>query len=461
MMLSSDLSLKQSATPIQVLQSDTFDTWLVEQPVFTQNWCATHQVTGKPGQYILLPGKEGQCAQIYVWQTRPALWTLATLLPHLPKGAYYLEEVCADQAELTLGWCLAHYQFDRYQSDSTTAFPMRTLYCEDTQQVDILSDAISLVRDCINTPAEDCGPEDLANMAEQVFSSAGGQTTVLEGQALLEANFPAIYAVGRASHRNPRFVMSTWGDETDPVLVLVGKGVCFDTGGLNIKTGQYMNLMKKDMGGAAHVLGIAQAIMAKGLKLRLHMLIPCVENAIGPDAYRPGDVVATRSGRTVEITDTDAEGRMVLADALVRACELKPDLVLDFATLTGAARVALGTDCPAMFSSHDEIAEGLMAASVATSDPVWRMPLIADYNEHLKSNIADCCNAARVPYGGAITAALFLEHFVTQGIPWVHFDLMAWNLAAKPGRPVGGEAMGLRAVLAYLEQRYGTGSSSL
>ena len=277
---------------------------------------------------------------------------------------------------------------------------------------------------------------------------------VIRGVDLLNSNFPAVHAVGRASDREPRLLKMEWGDEDDPLLALCGKGVCFDTGGLNLKPGAGMALMKKDMGGAAHVLGLARLIMQAKLPVRLLVLIPAVENSVSGNAYRPGDVISTRKGLTVEIGNTDAEGRVILADALTYACESEPDLLIDFATLTGAARIALGTDLPPVFSNDVTIANDIVAAGDTEEDPLWVMPLYQPYKELLKSPIADLNNMSRTPFGGCITAALFMEHFITPETDWVHIDTWAWNQGNRPGRPEGGEAIGLRAVFRYLENRY-------
>ena len=271
---------------------------------------------------------------------------------------------------------------------------------------------------------------------------------------MLKANFPTIHAVGRGSHNAPRLVELTWGDKAHPHLALAGKGVCFDSGGLNLKTGDGMRWMKKDMGGAAHAIALARMIMGAGLPVRLTLLIPAVENAISGRAYRPGEVIRTRAGITVEVDNTDAEGRLVLCDALAYAVESKPDLLVDLATLTGAARVALGPELPALFSNNDDLAQSVLAAGRAQQDPLWQLPLWQPYTSMLDSRLADLVNAGASRHAGAITAALFLQRFVPQATPWVHLDAYAWNDADKPGRPQGGEAQGLRAMFAALEQRY-------
>jgi leucyl aminopeptidase len=311
------------------------------------------------------------------------------------------------------------------------------------------------VRDLVNTPAEDMMPEHLAEAVRAMAHEFDARVREVVGDALLKRNFPAIHAVGRAASHAPRLIDLSWGATNHPRLTLVGKGVCFDSGGLDLKTTGGMRLMKKDMGGAAHAIGLAHMIMSAGLPVRLRLLVPAVENAVAGNAYRPGDVLASRKGLTIEIDNTDAEGRVILCDALAEAAGDSPELIIDFATLTGAARVALGTDLPAMFCNHDGVAKALAASALEVHDPLWRLPLHRPYRELIDSRIADIANSGTGPYGGAITAALFLQDFVPQSIPWVHFDLMAWNLRSRPGRPEGGEAMALRAVFDYLQNRYG------
>jgi leucyl aminopeptidase len=321
-------------------------------------------------------------------------------------------------------------------------------------QVRSLCAAQNLVRDLVNTPTEHMGPSELADAVTREADRFGASTSFVKGDELLTSNFPAVHAVGRASSRAPRLLELTWGDESAPVLALVGKGVCFDTGGLDLKSAAGMLLMKKDMGGAAHALALASLVMEQRLPVCLKLLIPAVENSVSGNAYRPGDVVPTRKGLSVEIGNTDAEGRVVLADALAYACEQSPDLVIDFATLTGAARIALGADLPPLFSNHDEVAAGIQSAGEEVEDPLWTMPLYQPYRKQIESPVADLNNTGKSPYGGCITAALFLEHFVEPEIPWVHIDTFAWNQSNRPGRPQGGEALGLRAVYRYLQKRY-------
>ncbi|PKP87615.1 MAG: aminopeptidase, partial [Alphaproteobacteria bacterium HGW-Alphaproteobacteria-16] len=382
-------------------------------------------------------------------------WCLAKLAETLPEGSYRLAS--GEPGPAMLGWLTGQYRFDRYRKDDKAAGP-RILLTTEPGKIDEtlrLATATCKVRDLVNTPAEDMGPADLEAEAAALAKAHDATLTVTRGDAL-ERGYPMIHAVGMAAARGrePRLIELEWGNPAHPRLALVGKGVCFDTGGLDIKPSAGMRLMKKDMGGAAHALALAAVVMAQRLPVRLHLLIPAVENAVAGNAFRPGDVLQTRKGLTVENTNTDAEGRLILGDALVKAAEGKPDLILDFATLTGAARVALGPDLPALFANDDALSAALQDAASAQSDPLWRLPLWDAYDEMLKSDIADMVNAADGPFAGPITAALFLRRFVPKEIAWAHLDLFAWRPAAKPGRPKGGDAMGLRAVWAMLKGRY-------
>ncbi|MCZ6853211.1 MAG: leucyl aminopeptidase family protein, partial [Gammaproteobacteria bacterium] len=353
-----------------------------------------------------------------------------------------------------LGWALGAYRFDRYKSNDEEPAQLLLSGDHNAERLTNAEAAITLTRDLINTPAGDMLPTALAAEAQQVADANGATCRITVGDDLLAQNFNAIHAVGRASSDAPRLIDIDWGREGDPLVILVGKGVCFDSGGLDIKSAAGMRTMKKDMGGAAHVLGLAQLIMSEQLPLRLRVLVPAVENAIAGNAYRPGDVLQTRNGITVEIDNTDAEGRLVLCDALALAAEDQPELIIDYSTLTGSARSAVGAEISAMFSNNDEIAQDIYRAGVASDDPIWRLPLHQPYTHLLESKVADTVNSASSPYGGAITAALFLQKFVAT-IPWVHFDIMAFNNRHRPGRPIGGEAMGVRAVFSYLQERYG------
>ncbi len=439
------------ATIINVLSLKEADGWLEQQTSATRAWLQATGFDGKAGQYGLLPGEQGIDSAVVVIDE--PLWSLAPLVGELPQGTYQIQlsEACdiAMMPYLALGWGLAQYQFNRYKPTDTG---LRYLLCQDPEVI-MQWQAICLVRDLINTPAEHMNPQNLADVAQQVADRYAARHRVVEGEALLRENFPLTHAVGRAGSVAPRLIEINWGDKSHPKLALVGKGVCFDSGGLDLKTSSGMLLMKKDMGGAAHVLGLAALIMQTKLPVQLQVLIPAVENNVAANSFRPGDVFKTRQGLYVEIGNTDAEGRLVLSDALTYASEDKPDLIIDFATLTGAARVALGAELPALFSNDLSMGQHCVNLSVTHYDPLWLMPLHQPYKRQLKSEMADLNNAPGGGYGGAITAGLFLEHFVNE-IPWMHIDLMAYNITAQPGRPKGGEAMGLRSMFAYLQQRY-------
>jgi leucyl aminopeptidase len=387
------------------------------------------------------------------------LYQLASLPSVLPEGVYQLESEWTREQRLqaALGWGLAGYRFERYKANGKPR-PRLLLDGDIAEDVRTLCEAQYLVRDLVNTPTEHMGPAELVDAVVRQAEAFAAECRVVTGEELLRHNFPAIHAVGRACSRAPRLVELTWGDADAPLLSLVGKGVCFDTGGLDLKTASGMALMKKDMGGAAHALALARLVMEYRLPLRLQLLIPAVENSVAGNAYRPGDVIATRKGLSVEIGNTDAEGRVVLSDALACACEASPDLVIDFATLTGAARIALGPDLPPLFGNRAAIAQGvaqgIQEAGDEVEDPLWTMPLWQPYRKQIESPLADLNNSSKSSYGGCITAALFLESFVEPAIPWVHIDTFAWNEANRPGRPMGGEALGLRAVFRYLRKRY-------
>lgn len=408
----------------------------------------------------MIPGTEGNIDRVLVGTGANAPspadpWWLAGTVEQLQPGTYFIDADLDEQAmaSAAFGWCLAQYRFDRYTSAKAIKRKLVGLSKTATADAKRHVTAAAMVRDLVNTPAEHMGPADLQDAAEALAEEFGGTCSTIVGEDLLDENLPAIHAVGRAAAegREPRLIDLQWGNPDAPALTLVGKGVCFDTGGLDLKPSAGMRIMKKDMGGAAQALGLAQLIMASKLDLNLRVLVSAVENSVSANAYRPGDVVDTRKGLTVEIGNTDAEGRVVLCDALVVACEEKPDLLIDFATLTGAARVALGGDLPATYTNKDAVWRALENASSATNDPLWRMPLWAGYDKDLSSSIADLGNIAEGGFGGSITAALYLQRFVDAPVPWVHFDVYAWNKKPSPGRPVGGEAQGLRATFAAIK----------
>ena len=383
-------------------------------------------------------------------------WCMAKLAEVLPEGIY--RRAGSEPGKAMLGWVTGQYRFDRYRKESEAQGPRILLTGEAKAIGPALAEAeaTAWVRDLVNTPAEDMGPAQLEAAAEALAKAHTAELKVTRGDAL-ERGFPMVHMVGRAAARShaPRMIELQWGDPKHPRVAIVGKGVCFDSGGLDIKPSSSMLLMKKDMGGAAHALALARLVMASGMKLRLHLLVPAVENAVAGNAFRPGDVLSSRAGISVEIGNTDAEGRLILGDALTRAAEEKPELVLDFATLTGAARAALGPDLPALFARRDETANALLAAGTEADDPCWRLPLWEGYRDYLNSDIADLGNSHSNGFAGASVAALFLDRFVPEGMDWVHFDTFAWRPAAKPGRPKGGDALGLRAAWRMLQSRFG------
>jgi leucyl aminopeptidase len=431
-----------------------FDTWSAALGPREKAWIDAAGFRAKAGQTAWLPDDAGHPATVVVgWDGRDNLATLGGLPFSLPPGVYRVEP---DPTDLqALGWALGAYRFERYRerTDGREAAQLLIADADAGQRLQDLGMAITLVRDLINTPAADMLPSHLAAEALQLAEAHGAECDVIVGDELLDRELNTIHAVGRAARDEPRLIDLTWGDPAHPEVVVVGKGVCFDSGGLDLKPASAMRTMKKDMGGAAHALGLAYLVMAARLPVRLRVLIPAVENAIGSDAFRPGDVLATYKGLTVEIDNTDAEGRLVLCDALALAVERKPALIVDFATLTGAARTAVGTEIAAMFSNDDAVADALYRAGQRQDDPVWRLPLHEPYETMLDSKVADIANASGSAYAGAITAALFLKRFVGD-CPWVHFDIMAYNVRARPGRPEGGEAMGVRAVFDYLRERF-------
>jgi leucyl aminopeptidase len=448
------------AVPITVLNKASFEAWRETAPARERDWAAATGFTGEAGKLALVPDKEGKLGRVLAGhgEDDAAMWALAGLSETLPEGNYRLERgpEGGDPTRLALGWALGTYAFTLYR-EKKKEHRARLVWPEgaDRGLAERLANGICLSRDLINTPANDLGPAELAEAAAAVAESAGAKYRVIVGDALLAENYPTIHAVGRASSRAPRLVDIVWGDMRAPKVTLVGKGVCFDSGGLDLKPASGMLMMKKDMAGAAIMLGLAQAVMQGKLPVRLRVLLPLVENAVSGNAMRPLDIIKTRKGITVEIGNTDAEGRLILCDALAEASTEKPEMIVDAATLTGAARVALGAELGALFCNNDKLAEGLIAAGTAEDDPLWRMPLWQRYRKLLDSKAADINNVSEGPQAGAITAALYLQEFVEPGIPWAHLDVMAWNSRARPGRPEGAEAQTLRAVYAYIAGRFG------
>lgn len=447
----------QAAIHIHVTDKGRFPGWLALQPDAVRTAVKAQKFEGGANDIAILPAdKPGEWSAVagVIDVAAPGLWHLAKLADSLPEGTYRLADY--DASEAMLGWMLGQYRYYEYLSEPKLTGPRVLLVKEPARiaMAALQAAATALVRDLVNRPAGDLGPNALETEAKRIAKAHKADVTVTAGEAL-ETGYPLIHAVGKAAMREhaPRLIEVEWGDPRHPRIAIVGKGITFDTGGLDIKPASGMRLMKKDMGGAAHALALAELIMAAHLPVRLHMLVAAAENSISGNAMRPGDIIKSRKGITVEIDNTDAEGRLVLADALTKAIEDKAELIIDFATLTGAARVALGPDLPAMFSNNDSIAMGLLSASKAVTDPLWHMPLWAPYMEMLDSDIADTSNSGG-GFAGAVTAALFLQKFVPDTVPWVHLDTFAWRPTSKPGRPKGGEALGLRAVFGYLAETY-------
>ena len=449
----------QAARPIHLVDKASFADWLKGRPAEDRALVAAHRFDGKSAfAFVMLP-RGGEFEVVSAVKNAAALspWCLAKLGESLPEGTYRLAD--GEPGVAALGWLLAQHRFDAYRAPKDEPERgARVLLTGEAARIDefvALAGATALVRDLVNTPAADLGPAELEAAARDEAKAFGAKLLVTAGDDL-RTGYPLIEAVGRAAtpDRAPRLIELEWGDPAHPRLAVVGKGVCFDSGGLDLKPAAGMRIMKKDMGGGAHALALARLVMAHKLPVRLHLLIPAVENAVSGGAYRPGDIVRSRQGLFVEIDNTDAEGRLVLADALARAVEDKPDLIVDFATLTGAARVALGPDLPATFANRDDLAAELEAAARDIDDPVWRMPLWDPYDDLLKSDVADLANSGPSPMAGCIVAAMFLKRFVPADIPWAHLDTWAWRDPGKPGRPKGGDALGLRAVFEALRRRY-------
>lgn len=443
--------------PVTLLKKAELDAWLAAAPAADAAWVRRLGFTAAPGSTALIAAADGSLARVLAGVADPVdIWSLAGLSGSLPAGSYALETPldAATATAVATGWALACYQFTRYKK-STKSFAALVIPANaDSAAVLRFAQAAYMVRDLVNTPAEDMGPPELAAAAEMLAAEYGARVSTIVGDDLLVNNYPMIHAVGRAAAKAPRLIDLNWGDKSHPLVTLVGKGVCFDTGGLDIKPASSMLMMKKDMGGAAHALGLARLIMDAKLPVRLRVLVPAVENAVAGNAFRPMDIFPTRKGLTVEIGNTDAEGRLVLCDALTEADSEQPALLIDFATLTGAARVALGPELPALFSNDDALAAEISTAATTTHDPLWRLPLWQGYRSQLDSKIADLNNAPGGGMAGAITAALYLEQFVSKQTPWAHVDLYAWNSSAKPGRPEGGEAMTLRAFFNVIANRF-------
>ncbi|MGR3714265.1 MAG: leucyl aminopeptidase family protein [Shimia sp.] len=445
--------------PLFVVAADGFEDWLASQPDATRTWVAASGCKPALGRALLVPNAQGipqMAVAGYGDATTRARgrFPLAAIAATLPSGTYALANDLpwGDLETECVGWLLAGYIFDRYKKKSASGAHLVCPDAIDATRVEAIAAGEALTRDLINTPASDMGPQDLEAATRALATDFDASLSVITGDALLDQNFPMIHTVGRAAapHRAPRLLDLTWG-EAGPTLTLVGKGVCFDTGGLNLKPGGSMGLMKKDMGGAATVLGLAHMIMALNLPLRLRVLIPAVENSVSADSFRPGDVLTSRAGMSVEINNTDAEGRLVLADALALASEDTPDLLISMATLTGAARVAVGPDLSPYYTDDISVVSALETAASDVSDPVWRMPFWTPYEQMIEPAIADLDNAPAGGFAGSITAALFLRRFAADQ-RYAHFDIYGWNPSPAPARPKGGVGMGARAILNALPQ---------
>ena len=451
-------SAPAAALPLHLIDTVDLTPWLATQVASVRAWVNASGFTGALGTSLMIPGPEGApvaalagygTAQMRARQRFP----LAGAVPGLAPGTYQIASGLPDEAAQTeaLGWLLSGYSFTRYRTGADSDRHLVAPEGVDAARIETLAAAEALTRDLVNTPTCDMGPDDLEQAARTLAQQFGASIEVIVGDDLLVQNFPMIHAVGRASAQAPRLIDLRWG-EAGPLLTLVGKGVCFDTGGLNLKPGASMGLMKKDMGGAANTMGLAQAIMALGLPVRLRLLIPAVENSVSANSFRPGDILTSRQGLTVEINNTDAEGRLVLADALTYAGEETPDLMISMATLTGAARVAVGPDLAPFYADDDPLAAALALAGAGEADPVWRMPFHTPYEPMIEPGIADLDNAPAGGFGGSITAALFLRRFAGGAKRYAHFDIYSWQPKPEPGRSKGGLGQGTRAILGALPQ---------
>lgn len=440
----------ENATPILLLTREAYGNWVTKQPSATQTWLESAGLPNRERCPVLIPRSEGTAeAAVYIYNEGD-FWEFGNLPRLLPEGVYELSAGQAVHGNVALVWALECYQFQRFKRAERR--PPKLVWPEDSHEA-TLAESLYWVRDMINRPANDLNPPALASEAAEHAKKYGAKVNLIQGEQLLKENFPAVYAVGKAGS-TPHVIDIRWGKSSDPKVTLVGKGVCFDSGGLNLKSGPAMATMKKDMGGAAHALGLSRIIMEKKLPIQLRVIIAAVENTISKDAMRPGDIIGTRKGLTVEVGNTDAEGRLILADCLALAAEDTPELILDFATLTGAARVALGAELPALFSNDDSLSQAMLEHGKMEKDDLWLMPLWKGYRRHIEGKFADLSNESSSPYGGAITAALFLENFVDD-ISWAHIDMMAWSVSSDPGHPEGGDACAIRGIYSLLEERYG------
>jgi len=446
--------------PITFASKSTWDALSATLPATARRFAAANTFSAKPGQYLALPADDGSLAHVlFGIEDASSEWRdpfrPGQLPGLLPAGTYSFANAPHDTRLATLAFALGSYRFNRYRKNDAPGARLVPPGDIDMAEITRMAEAAALARDLINTPANDMGPDELAQAAQALAGKFCATYTCIAGDDLLKQNFPLIHAVGMASTRAPRLIDITWGDTSHPKVTLVGKGVCFDTGGLDLKPSSGMLIMKKDMGGAANVLALAQMIMDAKLKVRLRVLIPAVENSVAGNAFRPLDIFPSRKGVNVEIGNTDAEGRLVLADALALADEEKPDLLIDLGTLTGAARVALGPDLPPFYTNDETLAADVARHARAENDPLWRMPLWMPYDSWLDSKTANLNNAPGGAFAGSITCALFLKRFVESAKSWLHVDIYGWTPSAKPARPEGGECQAARAIYKLLSERYG------
>lgn len=449
------------AVPVMPMTNKDLKLWIEDQDENVRAYIKANRFEASPQSVLQIFNKDGYPVRVLVGiDKEDKLYSYAQIAKDLPKRTYYIDAPLNehDATQAAIGWALGQYQFDKYMTQkqdkpNKLVMPPKA----DATQVESTIKAVTLVRDLVNMPANDLGPEELSAAAHSLAKEFNGKCkTDIVGEDLLKKNYPLVHAVGKGSDRAPRLIDFSWGPKDAPKVTLVGKGVVFDTGGNNIKPGGSMGIMKKDMGGAAHVLGLARMIMENDLNVQLRVLIPAVENSINGSAMRPGDIYPSRKGLSVEIENTDAEGRLILADALAEAAKDKPDLLIDFATLTGAARVALGPDVPPLFTDSDDLAAEFQKSGKNLQDPLWQLPLLNDLYARMRgNNVADICHTSSGGQAGAITAALFLKKFVDDSSTWVHIDTWAWRAENRPGRPMGGDAIGMRAAYDVIKNRYG------
>jgi leucyl aminopeptidase len=443
---------------IQVLKESEYKNFLGKQPPLLEKWLKGIEFKAENGKFAFIPDANGNIDYVLaIIADTPDIWSIGHLPAKLPVGKYAIKSSLgkADLELLYIGWKLGEYQFSTFKTKPKKRAELILPKQVDEEHAHHVISSVYMARDMINTPAEQMTPHEISRLAKQVATECAAKFSDIVGDDLLKHNYPTIHTVGRASINPPRLVELKWGNPKHPKVTLVGKGVCFDSGGINVKPGSAMFLMRKDMAGAAVALATARLIMLAGLPVCLRVFLPCVENSISANSYRPSDIIRTRSGKTVEVGDTDAEGRLILCDALWEADKDKPDLMFDFSTLTGAARVALGAELPALFSKNDKLAHEFAEFARSVKDPTWHMPLWEGYREKLDNKFADISSTGNSPHAGAITAALYLKEFVPNTENWLHADMMAWNETDKPGRPTGAEPMLLRAVFEFVRKRFG------